>query len=49
MKITIKFSGEQEVDIDASDLMHETLEDWIQDWISDNISLIADNMVEVEG
>jgi len=48
MKITIKFEGEMDMEVDIDDLMDSTLHDMIEEYITDNISSLMECNVTVE-
>lgn len=48
MKITIKFSGEMEMDVDIDELLHTELSEVVENFINDNMSELMDSIVTVE-
>ena len=48
MKITIKFSGEMEMDVDIEELMENELKDLVENHIQENIHELMDCNVSVE-
>lgn len=48
MKITIKFSGEMDMDIDILDLMENELKDLVQEYIKENMYELMECNVTLE-